>query len=101
MRTIEEILEDPTTIKLEPIKDLWIESSNYPFPTPLSFFLDLIGYSSEELGVNLTSLEEMKEKLGYHELGALGEALVAYADRPEESLKLIEELIEAEREDLY
>jgi hypothetical protein len=100
MRTIEEILEDSKTINLEPIKSLFIEASNYPYPTPLTFFLDLIGYSKEELGENLTTLEEMQDKLGYHEIGLLGEGLVAYSDRPQETINLLEELLEAEREDL-
>lgn len=96
--TVEDILLDDRTERLEPIKDLWRESDNYDFPSPLTLFLDLIGYSKEEYGVNFTTLDQIEAKLGYHELGSLGEALVTYSDRPEETLRLIKDLVEADQD---
>lgn len=97
-RSVEEILLDDKTERLEPIKDLWRESDNYDFPSPLTLFFDLIGYSKEEYGLNLTTLEQVEARLGYYELGSLGEALVAYSDRPEETLRLIQDLVEADQD---
>lgn len=96
MKSVEEILDDEATIKYEPIKDIWRESNNYDFPSPLILFLDLIGYSKEEWGENLITFDQVQDRLGFHELGSLGEALVVYSDFPQESIELIKELVEAD-----
>jgi hypothetical protein len=93
---VNDILEDESSSEYDPIKDLWRESDNYDFPSPLTLFLDLIGYSVSEYGENFTTLEKVQDRLGYHELGLLGEALVLYSDKPTGSLLLIEKLVEAD-----
>lgn len=55
-------------------------SENYNFPSPASLFLDLIGWSDEELGERLT--RDAMPSLGYLELDYLGDALKEYADNP-------------------
>lgn len=97
--TVEELLDDTETDYLDPIKDLYSESSNYEPVKPFIFFLDLIGYSKEEFGENSYKVEDIQEVLGYHELGALGEALITYSDRPSDTLDLIEKLLSAENEE--
>jgi hypothetical protein len=57
----------------------WCEG-NYDFPAPSSLFLDLIGYSEEEFGENLTA-RKMPD-LGYLEIDLLAKALTEYAKRP-------------------
>jgi hypothetical protein len=57
-------------------------SENYSFPSPASLFLDLIGWSEEELGERLTA--NAMPNLGYLELDYLGDALKEYATRPRE-----------------
>lgn len=57
-------------------------SENYSFPSPASLFLDLIGWSEEELGERLTA--NAMPNLGYLELDYLGDALKEYATRPGE-----------------
>ena len=55
-------------------------SENYEFPTPASLFLDLIGWSEEELGERLTA--NAMPGLGYLELDYLGDALKEFAAKP-------------------
>lgn len=57
----------------------WCEG-NYNFPAPSSLFLDLIGYSEEEHGYNLTATK--MPSLGYLEIDLLAKAMTEYAKRP-------------------
>jgi hypothetical protein len=55
-------------------------------------FLDLIGWSEDELG-------EPYASLGYVELGKLAEALTEYADRPHDVREYVDALMAAESGD--
>jgi hypothetical protein len=66
-------------------------SENYEFPAPSSLFLDLIGYSQEEFGEDLTSQE--KPDLGYLEIDLLAKALTEYASRPNEIREFLSALM--------
>ena len=61
------------------IKDLHDWSTNYNFPSPYSVFLDLIGYSRDELGTALVA-DITKAPLGYLELDYLADALSEIAN---------------------
>lgn len=80
----------------ELIDDLWQWSQNFTFPTPASQFLDLIGWSMDELGEPLCS--PGSPTLGYREHHFLGWALLAYAHRPGDVLERVAELMAAEVE---
>jgi hypothetical protein len=60
-------------------------------------FLDLIGWSEDELGEPLYSLKNAS--LGYVELGKLAEALTEYADRPHDVREYVDALMAAESGD--
>lgn len=95
-----EIIEEEKIFNhLEPIQDFFDWSENHDYPSPFTLFLDLIGYSQEEFGETFTTLDQVVNKLGYLELGYLGEALVTYSDRPQESLDFIALLLKIEEEE--
>ena len=66
-----------TLNKYEAIDSLFSWSNNYEYPSPASLFLDMIGYSLDELGENLCS--EVQPVLGYLELDLLADALKVVA----------------------
>lgn len=66
-------------------------SENYNFPSPASLFLDLIGWSDEELGDRLT--RDTMPDLGYMEIDYLGDALKEYAGRPADILFFVSNLM--------
>jgi hypothetical protein len=94
METYELIENAPE--KLGRIAQLWSWSSNYDYPSPATFFIDLIGYTEEEFGEPLTTMKEAVRRLDYISLGFLAEALDEYTDRPEDARNFIRKLLEAE-----
>lgn len=80
----------------ELIDDLWSWSDNFSFPSPASLFLDLIGWSEEELGERLCN--QTMPPLGWEEQHRLGWALLAHAHRPADVLERVAELMAAELE---
>jgi hypothetical protein len=66
-----------TINKYEAIDNLFSWSNNYDHPSPAELFLDLIGYSLDELGENLCS--GAQPVLGYLELDLLADALKVVA----------------------
>lgn len=72
--------------------DLWYWSTNFDAGKgPITLFLDLIGWSEENLGEPLYDLKDTN--LGYVELDKLGKALTEYADRPGDVMKWVEGLL--------
>jgi hypothetical protein len=57
-------------------------STNYDFPSPFSLFLDLIGWSEDNLGERLYQLDSLH--LDYLAGSYLGSALSEYSDKPDE-----------------
>jgi hypothetical protein len=80
----------------EGVARLWSWSENYNFPSPASFFLDLIGYSDEHYGQPLARMTDVPSTLGYLELDMLANALREYADRPIDVGNYIDQLTSAE-----
>jgi len=75
----------------ELIDDLWQWNQNFNFPSPASLFLDLIGWSMDELGEPLCP--PGGPALGYQEQHLIGWALLAYAHRPGDVLERVAELM--------
>lgn len=81
----------------EGIESLYSWSSNYDHLAPFRLFLDLVGYSLEHLGEAL--IEDMrKTPLGSVELSKLGEALIEWANRPQDCEAWVSELLLVESE---
>ena len=77
------------------ITALYQWSGNYePGQGPMTLFLDLIGYSDEQIGVKLYDMEKMA--LGYLELDYLGDALKEYASRGQMAYDYVINLLAAE-----
>lgn len=87
-------LLDNAPEKLAPIARLFRWSENYDYPTPATLYLDLIGYSEDELGERLCS--EKMPALGYLELNYLGAALTCYSERPQAASEFVQSLLDAE-----
>jgi hypothetical protein len=76
--------------------DLYHWSTNYdPGKGPMTLFLDLIGWSADELGMSLYEIGDASG-LGYVELDKLGLALREYADRPLDVRSFVDVLMELE-----
>ena len=80
----------------EAVARLWSWSENFDYPSPASFFLDLIGYSDDNYGEPLTSMADVPSRLGYLEIDMLADALKEYADRPGDVTDYVERLTMAE-----
>ncbi len=88
------LLEDPPA-GCEAVASLYNWSTNYEAGRgPISLFLDLIGWSDEQLGEPIYSLKDAS--LGYVELDKLGLALREYSDRPSDVRAYVDQLLEAE-----
>lgn len=59
------------------ISALYEWAQNYDFPSPWAVYLDLIGFSQEELGTRLWT--DKRSYLGYLELDHLADALLEYS----------------------
>ncbi len=93
-QTIWDMLEDPPE-GCDHIASLYSWSLNYePGKGPMTLYLDLIGWSEDNIGEPLYSLKDAS--LGYIELGHLGRALNAYAEAPQDVYEYVNELLDAE-----
>lgn len=74
------------------VADLWHWSTNFDAGQgPFTLFLDMIGWSEDEIGETLYSMASAN--LGYMELDKLADALKQYADRPTDVRAWIDELM--------
>jgi hypothetical protein len=78
------------------IKALHDWSMNYNFPSPYSVFLDLIGWSKDELGGPLVR-DITSAPLGYLELDYLADALKEIASNGEDAYNYAIALLEEEK----
>jgi hypothetical protein len=94
-----ELLENPPALA-EAVAKLWSWSSNYDYPSPSTFFLDLIGYSIEHTGEPFTNMKQVTGSglLGHLELDMIADALKEYAHRPQVVTAFIDDLTSAEME---
>ena len=98
MTTIWDLLEQEAPAGCAAVQDLYSWSLNYnPQKGPFSLFLDLIGWSADEIGEPLYDLRSAS--LGYVELGKLSLALREYADRPQDVRGYVDQLMAAEATD--
>src|SRR5690348_16456010 len=75
------------------VADLWHWSTNYDAGKgPIALFLDLIGWSEENIGEPLYNMKDAS--LGYLELDKLAKALTQYADRPQDVMSWVETLLQ-------
>lgn len=93
-KTLEQMLESE---RFGAICGLYSWSTNYDYPTPFTYFLDLIGYSEEMVGANLADWSQVSTNLNYLELDYLGDALKEYATKGEDAYRFVLELLEAEQ----
>lgn len=92
--TLEQVLEEGED-RFSEIVALYNWSMNYNAGEgPMTLFLDLIGYSQEEIGEPLYNLA--KPLLGYLELDYLGDALKQYASIGSDAYDFVVRIIEAE-----
>ena len=97
MSDIWAILEQDAPEGCASVQDLYSWSLNYdPGKGPFALFLDLIGYSMEEIGERLYDMDKML--LGYVELSKLAAALESYSTRPYDVTEYVAALMAAEAE---
>jgi hypothetical protein len=90
-----EMLEADAPNGCEAVQDLYSWSLNYDAGRgPFTLFVDLIGWSEEQLGEPIYSLRDAS--LGYLELGKLADALAEYVHDPHGVRDYVDKLIEAE-----
>jgi hypothetical protein len=76
----------------EKVADRWHWSTNYDAGKgPVTLYLDLIGWSEDEIGETLYDLSSAN--LGYVELAKLAAALDEYTDRPTDVRAWVDELM--------
>jgi hypothetical protein len=91
---LEQVLEQGEE-RFPHIVGLYQWSTNYETGKgPITLFLDLIGYSQEELGAPLYDLA--RPMLGYLELDYLGDALKEYATIGQDAYDFVMRLLSAE-----
>jgi len=95
-KTLEQVLRDGEE-RFPHIVGLYEWSLNYEAgKTPFTLFLDLIGWSHNEIGSPLFDLSNVHRTLGYMECDYLGDALKEYANAGESAYIFVENLISAE-----
>lgn len=103
----EEAANDPT---VDSVADLWHWSTNYDAGCgPFALFLDIIGWSDEQLGEplygptaklkhgdvpNRIADDNWDQYLGYLEIGKLADALNEYAERPQDVRAWVDRLMQ-------
>jgi hypothetical protein len=88
-------LEQNAPEHCEAVQDLYSWSLNYdPGKGPMTLFVDLIGWSEDNLGEPIYSLKDAS--LGYLELSKLADALTAYSDYPHHVREYVDALLAAE-----
>jgi len=97
MATEYQILEDMAmTDYADNVADLASWSYNCDHPTPFTLFLDIIGWSDEEMGEPMFDLRKCGSTFGYLEIGKLAAALTQYSDRPHDVADWIDQLMGAD-----
>jgi hypothetical protein len=84
------MLDDEHPHYVEDLVKLMNWSQNCDYPTPMTVFSDLTGYSEETYGCQL--IEGKMPLLGYKEIGLLAAALEEYSNRPQDVFAFMREL---------
>jgi hypothetical protein len=101
LMSVEDVL-DSAPRSCEDIVSLYNWSTNFQAGEgPFALFLDLIGWSEDNIGETLFAKPEVSfaSRLGCIELSRLGEALTAYADLPFTVGEFVDRLMDAESEE--
>lgn len=94
-KDIWQILEEDAPEGCSDVQDLYSWSLNYDAGKgPFALFLDLIGWSEDNLGEPIYSLKDAS--LGYLELSKLADALNEYTNAPNDVREYVDTLMEAE-----
>jgi len=94
--TLERVLEDGEA-RFPHITGLYQWSLNYEAGrTPFTLFIDLIGWSAENIGSPLFDLSEVHRVIGYLEADYLGDALKEYATIGQDAYDYVVRIIDAE-----
>jgi hypothetical protein len=73
----------------EAVAKLWDSSENYPYPSPFTLYLDLIGWNTTRYGKHMAGGCEC----GLYEAHLVGEALIEFARDPVSVGKFINDLM--------
>jgi hypothetical protein len=98
MTKLEDLQENPPEYA-RGVNNLLTWSANYDHPTPAALFLDIIGYSDEEMGEPLFDLKVIPQRFGYLEIDQLADALKEYAARPTDVMEYVSAYLGAEMGD--
>jgi hypothetical protein len=91
-----DLLEDAPA-GCDAVASLYQWSTNYDCGKgPFTAFLDLIGWSDDNIGSTIYDWTNIREQLGFLELSKLADALSAYADHPHDVSDYVDALLEAE-----
>jgi hypothetical protein len=91
------LLDEDAPDGCDEVQSLYQWSLNFDAGTgPMTLFLDLIGWSEDEIGEPLYNMASAN--LGYMELSYLADALKQYADHPQEVTLYVQGLMAAEME---
>ena len=91
-----QLLEDAPS-GCDAVASLYQWSTNYDCGKgPFTLFIDLIGWSEDNIGSTIYPYSDLQGSLGYVELDKLADALTAYADRPHDVSDYVSALLEAE-----
>lgn len=93
MQTLDTVIEMHEK-KYPEIVGLYLWSQNYEFPSPMSYFLDLIGYSKDEFNDTLGDWSKVTDKIQYLELLYISEALTEYVKNPDGAYQAIKDLVD-------
>lgn len=75
------------------VEHLWDMSEDYPFPSPFTLYLDLIGWNTVRYGKHMAEGCEC----GVYEAHLIGEALIEFATSPVEVGKYINSVMFADQ----
>lgn len=76
------------------IVELYEWSLNYEYPSPISYFLDLIGYSQNEFGDTLGDWSKVTEKINLLELDYIAKAVMEYLKDSDFAYQAIKDLVD-------
>jgi hypothetical protein len=91
------MLEEDAPTGCAAVQDLYSWSLNYDAGKgPMTLYLDLIGWSEDNIGEALYDLSRGGSTLGYVEISKLAAALSEYAEHPHKVRDYVNALVEAE-----
>lgn len=94
-KTVWAMIEEPP-VYVAKTADLFQWAMACEHRKPWTLFLDLVGFSAETYGYDITACGDVSDGLGYVELDYLGEALREYATNPNLVTEWITELLSCE-----